>query len=273
MTIWEAALLGLVQGVTEFLPISSSGHLVLFQNFLQTGPESFTVDVLLHFATLFAVVIFFWKDLINLRMKDAVPLAIGTIPAVVIGLLFKDQFAALFASGATIGWELLVTAGINFWSDHLLNKKMDGAVKSEAAVSSKTENSDQVVPLNVTPKAAGFIGLAQAFAIMPAISRSGSTVLAGLLSGLDRTTAFRFSFILSIPAILGANMLELYEVYSAGEALPGVGVLLAGGVTAFVAGILSLFLLRYMIKKAQFEWFGWYCVVLAVVVLYFQYLA
>jgi undecaprenyl-diphosphatase len=266
MTTWEAALLGVVQGVTEFLPISSSGHLVLVQQFLEVDRDGFTFDVFLHFATLAAVVLFLWKDLFKLRFKDMIPLAIGSIPAALIGIMLHDQLEVLFASGATIGWELLVTAGINFWSDRILNKS--GATEN-AAAKQDTEPAPPIAA--ITPKTALAVGFAQAFAIMPAISRSGTTVLTGLLSGLDRTTAFKYSFMLSIPAILGANLLELVKIFRDGQQLPDTGLLVSGGLTAFISGLLSLYLLNYMIKRAKFEVFGWYCVALGLVVLYFQY--
>lgn len=254
MSIWQAALLGFVQGVTEFLPISSSGHLVFTQELLQVGQESFVLDVLLHFATLFAVAIFFWKDLWALRPKDILPLIIGSIPAALIGVLFNDQIESLFGSTAFIGWGFLITAAINFGSARILHTQASG--------------EEKVSTLK------GFrVGLAQAFAIMPAISRSGSTVFAGLQAGLDRTTAFKFSFMLSIPVILGANLLTLLDVYQAGEALPSFALLAAGGVAAFASGIGSLYLLRYMIKEAKFEYFGWYCLLLGLGVVGWQYFA
>ncbi len=277
MTVLDAAILGLVQGLTEFLPISSSGHLVLFQNFLQTGPESFTVDVFLHFATLFAVIIFFWKDLWQIKLKDLIPLAIASFPAAVIGIIFHDQLEALFASGRTIGWELLITAGINFWTDRILNANGNNTLAEKVQTSFAGIRvwftqflSGQSLP--ISPKVAAFVGVAQATAIMPAISRSGTTVWAALISGVDRKTAFTFSFLLSIPVILGANALELLKIYKEGTGLPAAPILFSGGTVAFVSGLLSLYLLRYMIKKAKFEFFGWYCLVLGLAVLGFQFL-
>lgn len=275
MTILDAAILGFVQGATEFLPISSSGHLVLFQNFLQTGPESFTVDIFLHFATLFAVILFFWRDLLHLKLKDLLPLAIASAPAAIIGIIFHDQLRALFASGATIGWELLITAGINFWTDRILNKNANQTFSEKTrskfegmSVWFKQFFTGQSLP--IAPKTAVLVGIAQATSIMPAISRSGSTVWAALLSGVDRKTAFTFSFLLSIPVILGANVLEVVDIYQSGKTMPDISLLLSGGLVAFVTGLSSLYLLRYMIKQAKFEFFGWYCLVLGLVVLGFQ---
>ncbi len=271
----DAAILGLVQGLTEFLPVSSSGHLVLFQNFLQTGPESFTVDVFLHFATLFAVIIFFWKDLWQIKLKDLLLLLIASVPAALIGILFHAQLEALFASGNTIGWELLITAGINFWIDRILgtNEKQTFTDKVASQFTGFTTWWKQLFSgqsLQISPQVAVLVGVAQAAAIMPAISRSGMTVWAALLSGVDRKTAFTFSFMLSIPAILGANVLELVKIYQDGTSLPATPVLMSGGLMAFVSGLLSLYLLRYMIRQAKFELFGWYCLILGLVVIGFQ---
>jgi undecaprenyl-diphosphatase len=275
MTMLDAAILGLVQGLTEFLPVSSSGHLVLFQNFLQTGPESFTVDVFLHFATLFAVIIFFWKDLWQIKLKDLLLLLIASVPAALIGILFHAQLEALFASGNTIGWELLITAGINFWIDRILgtNEKQTFTDKVASQFTGFTTWWKQLFSgqsLQISPQVAVLVGVAQAAAIMPAISRSGMTVWAALLSGVDRKTAFTFSFMLSIPAILGANVLELVKIYQDGTSLPATPVLMSGGLMAFVSGLLSLYLLRYMIRQAKFELFGWYCLILGLVVIGFQ---
>ena len=138
---------------------------------------------------------------------------------------------------------------------------------------SKTEEvpQTQTTIAAISPKTALTVGFAQAVAIMPAISRSGTTVLAGLLSGLDRTTAFKYSFMLSIPVILGANLLEIVKIFKDNQQLPETGLLISGGLAAFISGILSLYLLNYMIKRAKFEVFGWYCLVLGLVVLCIQY--
>lgn len=251
MTGFEASILGIIQGATEFLPISSSGHLVIAQKLFGLQEPQLVFDIILHFATLLSVLYFFWKDIVALRVRDYFLMVVATIPAALVGLLFKDQIESIFASGATLGWEFLITAVCNFSIHFLLKKKQDTSEK-------------------VTTKTAFFVGVAQAIAIAPAISRSGLTVLAGLYNKLDRETAFRFSFLISVPAILGANMVGLLSVAKHGAVLPSTTEMLLGTVSAAVVGILSLFVFRYMIKHAQFIWFGWYCLVLAIVVFLWQ---
>lgn len=251
MTGFEATILGIIQGATEFLPISSSGHLVIAQKLFGLQEPQLVFDIILHFATLLSVLYFFWKDILALRLRDYFLMAVATIPAVIVGLLFKDQIEAIFASGATLGWEFLITAACNF-SIHFQLKK------------------ERVTTEKIETRSAFLVGVAQAIAIAPAISRSGLTVLAGLYNKLDRETAFRFSFLISVPAILGANMVGLLSVVKQGAALPSTAEMLLGTVSAAVVGVLSLFVFRYMIKHAQFIWFGGYCFVLALIVFLWQ---
>lgn len=252
MTAIEALILGFIQGATEFLPISSSGHLVIAQQFLKIDGDLLSFDIFLHFATIIAVIIFFWKDLWKLRFKDLIVLGVASVPAVLVGIFFNDQIEALFSSLKTTGWEMLVSAGINFWAWYLLKKPV--------------KNIHETVDV----KTAGVMGAFQALSIVPAISRSGSTVLGGLLMGLQRETAFRFSFLMSIPVILGANALEVYKMAVEPVALPSVGVIMLGCLVAFIVGYSSLFVLRYMIAHAKLHWFGWYCLALGLGLIVFQ---
>jgi len=239
MTIFQSLILGIVQGVTEFLPVSSSGHLVLVQYLFGLQEVELSFDILLHLATLLAIIIFFWKQLWQLKFKDLFLIGLGTIPAVVVGLLFKDQIEGLFNAPKLVAVTLLVTGLINFGIDRLLDSKK--ATKP------------------VDYRSALLAGFFQAIAITPGISRSGSTVFGGMLGNLSREEAFRFSFFLAIPAILGASVLQLTDLPTGGLnnliSLP----YLVGVLGAFVAGILSLSLFKFMIEKAKFEWFGYYC--------------
>jgi undecaprenyl-diphosphatase len=262
MTGVDAAILGFIQGATEFLPISSTGHLVLAQQLLGLETDTFTFDIFLHFATLVAVFLFFWKDLLKLRPRDFVPILIASIPAGVIGVLFNDAIEQLSASLHTTGWEMLVTAGLNFGCAYLLTKTSKTA----------TENTDTPSLRDIPAKQAGIVGLFQAFAMLPAVSRSGATVFGGLWTGLDRKTAFKFSFIISIPAILGANLLEILKVVKDNGQFPEAGLMLIGALVSLVVGLASLYLLKYMINHAQFHWFGWYCLILGVGIIGFQFL-
>lgn len=268
MTIWQAAILGLVQGVTEFLPISSSGHLVLFQQFFEVSGDILTFDIFIHLATLVAILVFFGKTLFKVTLKEWVWVGIGTIPAVIIGLVFKDQIEAMFLNDRFLGIELMITGLINFYTDRKLNHKKVSEVKDEVL-----EKVNVVPAMNQGPTKSLLIGIAQAFAIIPGISRSGSTVAAGIGLGMNRDAAFRYSFLLAIPALLGAGILQGFDLVQSGPVVLDIPVLLAGGITAFVGGLASLKLFKYVIQKAKLEWFGWYCVILGLVILVLPFIS
>lgn len=247
MNFFQAVLLGFVQGLTEFLPVSSSGHLAIAQHFLGFKEANLAFDTFLHFGTLLAVIIFFWKDLLKLKIKNWLIIGVGTIPAVFAGLLIKDYIEGIITSTLLVAGFLIVTGIVNLVSDKKLEQK-----------ETTTE---------ITFKNAFIIGLFQAVAIIPGISRSGSTLFGGLLQKIDRKEAFKFSFFLSIPAILGATLLQGLDVLEIG--LNGVSPLLylVGAITAFITGISSLKVFKYIIEKARLEIFGWYCISAGVIVL------
>lgn len=255
MTILEAILLGAVQGLTEFLPISSSGHLLLFQQILGVEGVGLTFDVVVHLATLIAIIIFFGRSLLRLSKHEAILIGIGTIPAVLVGVLLKDQIEVLFASDKLLGLELMATGGINFYIDRKLKNK--------------TEDIEMDVQTrSITSKKSLLIGVGQAIAIIPGISRSGTTVAAGVGLGLDREQAFRFSFLLAIPALAGAGLLQLIDLIQGGTTeVINLPAYLAGAISALVFGLLSLRLFKQVMSSARMELFGWYCVILGAVVL------
>ena len=242
MTSFEAVFLGIVQGATEFLPVSSSGHLVLAQDLLGWHQPDLTFDVWLHFSTLLAVIIFFWKDLLSLTKKDVLIILAASFPAALVGLFFEDAITGLFGSTRVVALALLVTGLFNLLTGRISKKSSEGKEKS-----------------TVSLKQGLVVGLFQALAIVPGISRSGSTVFAGSWQGLSRLKAFRFSFLLSLPAILGASLLQFIEVLDQGVASRiNLAFLLAAG-TAFLTGLASLYIFEYVIKKARLSWFGYYC--------------
>ncbi|HEX7017322.1 MAG TPA: undecaprenyl-diphosphate phosphatase [Patescibacteria group bacterium] len=255
MSIFQALVLGIVQGVTEFLPISSSGHLVLFQQYFGLSEDILVFDVFLHLATLGAIIIFFGKTLFKVTFKEWFLIGVGTIPAVIIGLLFKDQIENLFASGIFLGVEFMMTGLINFYIDRRLNGM-------------KLESTSETVPLTVYKSLA--IGVAQALAIIPGISRSGSTVAGAVSFKMSREEAFRFSFLLAIPALAGAGVLQLSEADASIFQSFSPLLIIIGSLSAFGSGIASLALFKYVIDKAKFEWFGWYCLSLGSLILFFQ---
>jgi undecaprenyl-diphosphatase len=259
VTVFQALILGIAQGLTEFLPISSSGHLVILQQWFGLDHSLLAFDVFLHMGTLIAILLFFGRSLLKVTLKEWLLVGLGTVPAVIIGLAFKDEIEVMFAGGSLIGLELIVTGLINFYLDFRLERMKAQPTPTEESVDFATLH-----PL----KAIG-IGLAQAIAIIPAISRSGSTVTAGVMAGLNRETAFRYSFLLAIPALAGAGVLQLKDVLESGglQQIDPVtfGV---GGVAALLSGLLSLGLFRYVIQKAKLQWFGWYCVILGAFLLW-----
>lgn len=251
MTVIEALLLGIIQGFTEFLPISSSGHLVFAQYLLGINTPTLTFDIFIHFTTLFAIIVYFAKDLLKITKKEIILLIIGTIPAVFVGLFFKDIIEAAFNSIRYVSLELIASGAINFWIYKKLKKPSDTEIQSLEDVSYKQ---------------ALFVGIGQAIAISPGISRSGTTVLTGLLNNFSREQAFRFSFLLAIPAIMGASVLGAIDVIQDPSQLAQISLqsYFVGGLAAFVVGLLSLKLFEYVIKKAQMHYFAAYCVVLGV---------
>ncbi len=247
MNWWQGVVLGVVQGLTEFLPVSSSGHLVVAERVLGVARQGVVVEVALHVATLVAVLIVYrrriWEVLAGLARKDggcwryAALLALATIPAALAGLWLGDWFEQAFDSLAVVGVDFLLTGAI-LWS-----------TRRPAARAAKSEPSW---------RGAGGIGLAQAFAILPGISRSGSTVAAALWAGVRPTQAAEFSFLMSIPVIAGAAALELPKL---GVATSGIrpGPLAVSFVAALLAGIVAIKLLVLLLERGAFHRFAPYC--------------
>jgi undecaprenyl-diphosphatase len=255
VTIWQALILGLLQGLTEFLPVSSSGHLVLAQQWFGLQESILTFDVFIHLATLIAILVFFGKSLFKVTMREWAMVGIGTIPAVFVGLIFKDQIESLFQADMFIGAELILTGLINLYAD----RQLDLTQKRQEPAPAKA----------LTPKNSFLIGIAQAVAIIPGISRSGSTVAGAISLGLDRETAFRFSFLLAIPALLGAGILQGKDLMETGVTQIDPVIFGVGGLAALGAGLASLYAFKYVITKAKLDLFGWYCIGLGALALVF----
>jgi undecaprenyl-diphosphatase len=262
MTYWQAVFLGFVQGLAEFLPISSSGHLAVLQKFLNIGGTEghLFFDVLLHLGTLAAVILAFWKDVSSLfseglqmvhlkkprRGKKPDRLArrqilfilAGTLPLVLV-VFFKDAVETLYSNTFFIGFMFLLTGGLLFWADRMGhgNKNEKSATLSDALV----------------------VGLGQAAAVVPGLSRSGATISAGMLRGFDRSYAVRFSFLLSIPAVLGANLLSLIDAIKTGIDWSYVPMYLVGVAAAFITGYCAIYLLRMIVQRGRFGGFAYYC--------------
>ena len=263
MSLIQAVALGLIQGATEFLPISSSAHLVLVPWLLGWPTPSLVFDVLVHWATTAAVVGYFWRDWVALgracyqalrsrsltdpQARRAVLLVLGTVPAAAAGMLLKDFFESLFARPVATAGFLLVTAAILTLGEAL--RRADRALDSLGW-------RDALV-----------IGLAQATAIAPGISRSGATIVSGLARGLDRESAARFSFLLATPIVLGAGLVEVVQLTHAPDLVLQAPLLAAGFLSALATGVLCIhWLLRHLRQRSLYP-FALYCAVLAILCL------
>ena len=271
MSIIEAFVLGLVQGLTEFLPVSSSAHLVLVQHLLGFKEPMVFFDVVLHLGTLVGLFIYFGDDIAHLirdslygisyllyrkpmakiaeiapHSRWALGILVASLPTGFIGIFFKDWLESLFGSLPAVGAALLVTSVI-LWLTRYFQKNERGMEESKYA--------DFF-----------FIGFLQGVAIIPGVSRSGSTIAASLFRGFKREEAFRFSFLLSIPAILGAGLVELKEGLSAGhQDWLSLGV---GFLTSAFFGYLSIFLLSRLVRQGKLHRFAFYTLPLGILILF-----
>jgi undecaprenyl-diphosphatase len=295
MTWWEALVLGVVQGITEFFPVSSSGHLVMTERLLGLELPGTGFAVVVHVATLLSVIVVYRQRLLNLCLgclglhaesgwPYVLKLIVATVPAALVGLLFKDWFEARFDDPRFTGTMLLVT-GTFLWSTRWTGKSRIPGWKEWVPVGIALVVSvivGSVVPfvavlgLEVAVMAAArftappevlteprmggaiLMGVAQAIAIFPGISRSGSTVVTGLWRRIDAVAAAEFSFLMSIPAILGAAVLDVPEVISSGFGVPALPLII-GFVAAAVSGVLAIRYFVALLKRQNFHSFAWYC--------------
>jgi len=247
----KIVILSLVQGLTEFLPISSSGHLALINHFSLKTPDDFFLAVFLHGGTLMATVIYFWPDIIQLftgfrlhsekgikSRRYLAAIIIGSIPVGILGLFLEKRAENIFISLPLLAVMFLIT----------------GLALAIASLKSEGKNRLKL------PRAFG-IGCAQLMAVLPGISRSGSTISVGLISGLSRQEAFRFSFLLSLPAVAGAFAIEGVKGLKAGIAVP-LPQIAIGFILSFVFGLLALHLLHRLVLTGRLAWFSLYLLVL-----------
>ncbi len=242
----EIAILAVVQGIAEFLPVSSSGHLVILGALFGELAESPTLEVILHAGTLGSILVVFWRRIIQLIAQDrrVVPMiVVGTLPVVVVGLVVKTNFQSVLRSPVLAGAMLLVTAVMLVVLRRL------------------TAQGGLYQAMSLT--AAFVVGCFQAFAILPGISRSGSTILGGRLMGLSNEDSVTFSFLLAIPAIFGATLLSVKDVYlqytSSGQIEFSIIQLVLGALISFVVGIGALYWLIGWSRKDRLHWFAWWC--------------
>lgn len=276
MTTLQAIIIGIVQGLTEFLPVSSSGHIAILQALFRLRDPGITFAVAVHIATLAAVLVAFWRDVVdivagvigglfdvltrrmragevwrrNAGFRTGILLLVGSLPAGLVGIVFKDAVERLFASLLAIGVMLLVTGTLLWLTDRVTAR---GVPVRELRASQ-----------------ALLIGLFQAAAVAPGLSRSGSTIAGGRLAGLSRDAAARFSFLLSIPAILGAALVDLKGLagaYNLGSQL------IVGMVAAAVVGYLAIRIVMRFVRSGKLRGFAYYCWAVGLAVIVWQLLA
>lgn len=251
----KAILLGVVQGLTEFLPVSSSGHLVIFQRLLGLESSGVTLEVLLHFGTLLAVFWVFRQDFLDLlkftrdkvQQRFLLLLILGCIPTALIGYFLGDFVESIFHSLLLTGTALLVTGVIL----KLLTRLPEGR-----------KDVTSMRPLDAL-----WVGLLQGIAVIPGISRSGSTITAALWRGLDRSTAVRYSFMLAAPVIFGATLLEIKDIFKTGIEKALLLDYAAGTIAACLCGILAIQLFIRLLQQHKFHYFAYYCWAVGAVVI------
>ena len=262
MSVWIIILLGIVQGASEFLPISSSGHLVVLYNVFGVQDNTILLSVILHIATLIAVVICYFKDILELIKHPFCntnkKLIVATIPTATIVLILKSLVEKTF-SGSFVIVGFLITAIVLLISQKLGNSNKNNVFKTQSG--GFVTKTAHITNLNITYKQAFCVGVAQGIAIFPGISRSGSTIATGLICGVNKTDAADFSFLLSIPIIVAGMLFELIDV-ATGKAVLNISVfgLLVGFVLSFLSGLLCIKLMLKFVKNKKLTWFSFYLI-------------
>jgi len=254
MSLFEIIILSIIQGITEFLPVSSSGHLVIAERLfgLVNAESNLLMTIMLHLSSLIAIFIFFFNDIFRTLFKDFRTLffvIVGTIPAGLLGYLFAHQIEALFSKPLIVGIALMVTGVyllIAEWHWKASPKTLDRASLLEVIA----------------------VGIAQAFAIMPGLSRSGLTIATGMLNGWDRHSSIKFSFLLAIPVMLGAAVLKLKDFSKLSTTIPPIHILI-GFAICLVVSLLSIVLLVRLVRRGHLSYFGFYCLAVGTLVVIF----
>lgn len=279
MDVGKAVILGIVQGLTEFLPVSSSGHLVLGKYFLGLQEQGIEFEVFVHFGTLLAVFTIFRTDIFEMiksffslftpkfwdkgaketystdaNFRMLIFVVVGSVPAAIVGLLFEDKIETIFSSPHFASAMLIVTALILFLT--LFVKQKNAAQPGEGTSTLTFVNTF-------------IIGIAQAFAILPGISRSGSTISVGLYQKVNGNEAARFSFLLAIPAVLGATILKSVELIESGIGGDMFIMLAAGMIASYISGFIAIESLLAIVGRGKLYWFAPYCLIIGVLGLIF----
>ncbi|MCQ2301131.1 MAG: undecaprenyl-diphosphate phosphatase [Bacteroidales bacterium] len=266
MSWFQALILGLIQGLTEYLPVSSSGHLTIGANlFGLNGEENLAFSVAVHVATVFSTCVILWKEIVwlfqdffkfkwNEGTKYIVNILISMIPVAIVGFFFKDQVEAIFGSGLlVVGICLLITATLLAFSYFAKPRQKE----------------------NISPLHAFIIGIAQAVAVLPGLSRSGSTISTGLLLGNKKEKLAQFSFLMVIPPILGEALLDVKDMLEVGVETTMAGLpttsLIIGFIAAFVSGCLACKWMIDIVKKGKLIWFAVYCAIVGLLTIVLPY--
>jgi len=268
MTYIGAIILGFIEGATEFIPVSSSGHLIITRHFLGIAEGGLAFDAVLQFATTLAIIIYFWKDIVGIigsvwnlvqgkfvEQKDKVmvlAIALGTVPAIIFGLLLENSMDTIFRNVNLVAMTLILGSLLMWYAQRVSRAVLDSG-------NAKILTTGRGI----------VIGFFQCLALIPGVSRSGATISGGLLSGLSQEEATRFSFLLSIPILLGAGMKKLLEVRHELFSTSFVSPLLVGSLVAFVVGLIAIHFLITYLKNHRLDLFIWYRVVVAVILLIF----
>lgn len=279
MEWWQALILGIVQGLTEFLPVSSSGHLMIFRELLGVDAEGFLdFTVTVHFATVLSTIAVFWaaiwkllKGLFEFRYNDEtdylLKMAVSMVPIAIIGLFFKDRVEVLFGDSLfTVAVFLMITAVLLLFSD------LSGRFRSWEPKGSAEKDSREYRN-GISLFQAFIVGISQACAIFPGLSRSGTTIATGLLCGVKRDVMAQFSFLMVLVPIIGEQGLNLIESIgdpAVQEAGLGFVPLFTGFAGAFVSGLFSCGVMITVVKKAKLTWFSLYCLLAALAIFIFS---
>ncbi|MBQ3985035.1 MAG: undecaprenyl-diphosphate phosphatase [Bacteroidales bacterium] len=257
MNWWQALILGLVQGLTEFLPVSSSGHLVIFRELLGAeAPSDLVFEITVHVATALATIVVFRKQILDLlqglfkfkynEQTDFIAkLVVSMIPVAIVGFFFKDKVEELFSSLLVVGCALMVTALLLFLSDRVKARKEGKEITFGQAL---------------------VMGLGQAVAVIPGLSRSGTTISAGLLSGASRNKVAEFSFLMVLVPILGEAFLDLVGGDLATSSI-SIAPLVLGFLAAFFSGLFACKAMIALVKKAGLKWVALYCAIVGLIVI------
>ena len=261
MDLGKAAFLGAIQGITEFLPVSSSGHLVILEHFLKVRSPGAAFEIFLHLGTLLAILVFFRRQIRGLKRRMVYLIIVGTVPTGVIAFFFKSRIEDFFFGAVKPAATMLLVTGFILW----LAERREAALRKEAKTCRSRER------MNTWD--AFLVGTMQGISLIPGISRVGSTISVGLFRGLEREVAARYSFLLCIPAILGANLLSLIGISGGRICLKGgleninILALIVGVGMAFLTGYLAIGIVLRALYQKKFSIFAFYCWSLGILVL------